>query len=198
MEYIIFGTTYGFSNTEATDAEQRFINQFYHDSTGEKTYIHKRYDNKVYYTRTIYGDKQHQFCDFKGRPGGFLGMLIGFDNHYCRDYQKVDRIFKNIYQQLIEAGYLKNNGGSHRFTIDDFSKYQQGIHQAVVTAVTKEGVKSTDLETFQFKDVKGVYRLNPADMPAYNQSVMKAPYNVEISSQYPLQEVLHTRKNNSL
>ncbi|MBO4284875.1 MAG: hypothetical protein J5895_01410 [Alphaproteobacteria bacterium] len=196
MEYIVFGTTAGFSNTETTPEEQRFIEQFYRDDTGRRTCIHKCYNDKVYYTHTIYTDAQRNFCDSIGRPGAFLGIMLGFDKHYCRDWQKIEHIFENIYQNLIKKGYILETKTMRKFMISDFSSSKQGIHEAVEDAVLKENLNAADLEPFRFNELKGTYRCNPKDMPALNKSLMDMPYNIDISTNYPTQAILRAQKTN--
>jgi len=196
MEYIVFGTPAGFSNTETTPEEQRFIEQFYRKDTGRRTYIHKRCNDKVYYTHTIYTDAQKSFCDSIGRPGAFLGITLGFDKHYCRDYQKIERIFENIYQNLIKKGYIQETSTLRNFTIADFGAFKQGIDEAVTSAVSKENLNTADLEPFCFKGLKGTYYCNPKDMPALNKSLMDMPYNIDISPKHPTQAVLRAKKTN--
>ena len=193
MEYIIFGTTYGFASTETTDEEQRYIEQFYHDDEGKRTYVHKRRNNKVYYTRTIYGDKQNRFCDSKGRPGGFFGMTIGFDGQYCRDFNKINALMDRVYENFIKKGFITEKNGTHQYHIADFQTYNAQIHEIMADAVQYANLSSADMEKFTFCELKGTYRCHPNDMPSLNKALMDMPYHIDISEKYPTQAMLREK-----
>ncbi len=199
LEYIVFGTTYGFSSVSVTDEERRFIEQFYCDQHGTKTFVHKRYNNKVYYTHAIYPDKQTSFCDSKGRGGAFLGITIGFNNSYCQNFEKMDQIFNNIYKSFVDKGFIEETNGKRQFMISDFASHEAEIDNIVINAIKSQNLTNADLVPFQIKnigEIKGSLPCHPSDMPTFGKAFMNMPYNLVVSEQNLTQQQLRNQRAN--
>ncbi len=199
MEYIVFGVPNGFCDTGTTDEERKFIEQFYRPQTGKKMFIHKRFDHKVFYTYAVYAEKNKSFCSFSGRSGSFLGLTVILDKQYCQDFNKIKALCENMYTHLVSCGLITEDAlGNKKFMTDSFGKYDQKIEKSFASAVQESGLSQDDMKPFVFEKLKGTYRLNPVDAAQFYPSIIKLPYNMEISENFPTQAFLKKKASQTL
>ena len=185
IEYFFFGITNGFTNTQATEEEFGFIRQFYNGNTnGTKIHINKRYNDKVYYTYIKGAENEGTFRSQSGRPGSFLGITVGFDAQYCKDFTKIERLFEKSFENLEKLGIIKQTSpGEYQFMIGDFGHYEKQTDAAFSSAMRHSGLTHEDLAPFKFNGLKGTHFCNIKDAPRL-QYLMRGDRNLTFSDQY--------------
>lgn len=198
MYCFVFGTPHGFCSTEADSDEYQLLESFYNRSDeGETTYIHKRFDDKVFYTRTWRADNQTTFTSKIGRPGAFLGISIEFEKNYYKDLKKIDQFFNDLYSDLVKEGLLSDNGKNKQFKIMKFTDHEDKINDLIKKSIQSSQLDSADLAPFKFNGLKGQAFYNPKDAknPNIFAKLMEIPYNLVISKKCPTLEMVKARQD---
>ena len=190
FSFIAYGVTKGFSCMEDKNSEK--IKGFYCPDSGTKMRVRKYADNSVGYHFLMYPQKGESFSDNDGRNGSFFGMSLFFNNNYCKNPQKIFKIFETIYDKSIKNKLIKEfDNGNRKYAIDSFSnpKVEEYMFKAFVNVMQNPELQLSpqDFVPFKFEKAEnGIWKLNIAEANAFISSKIKSPHDIEFSRSNPL------------
>lgn len=190
FSFIAYGVTKGFSCMEDKNSEK--IKGFYCPDSGTKMEVRKYADNSVGYHFLMYPQKGESFSDKDGRNGSFFGMSLFFNNNYCKNPQKIFKIFETIYDKSIKNKLIKEfDNGNRKYAIDSFSnpKVEEYMCKAFVNVMQNPELQLSpqDFVPFKFEKAEnGIWKLNIAEANAFISSKIKSPHDIEFSRSNPL------------
>jgi len=188
--FIAYGAAKGFSCMNDKNYEK--IKGFYCSDSGTKMKVCKYSDNSVGYHFLMYPQKGAQFCDKDGRSGSFFGMSLFFKDNYCKNPQKIFKMFETIYDKSVKNKLIKEfDNKNRRYAIDSFSnlKLEEYMSRAFLDVMQSPEYcfSPQDFAPFKFeKTDKGVWKLNITEANAFISNKIKSPQNIEFSRDNPL------------
>ncbi len=188
--FIAYGVTQGFSCMN--DKNSKKIEGFYCPDIGTKMKVRKYPDNSVGYHFLIYPQKGERFSDKNGRSGSFFGMSLFFKDNYCKNPQKIFKMFETLYDKSIKNKLIKEfDNGNRQYAIDSFSnpKVEEYMCKAFLNVIQNPEMQFSpqDFAPFKFEKAdKGIWKLNIAEANAFIPSKIKSTYDIEFSRSNPM------------
>jgi hypothetical protein len=188
--FIAYGVTNGFSCMNDKNSEK--VKGFYCPDSGTKMEVRKYSDNSVGYHFLMYPQKGESFCNNHGRSGSFFGMSLFFKDNYCKNPQKIFKMFETLYDKSIKNKLIKEfDNGNRQYAIDSFSnpKVEEYMCKAFLNVMQNPEMQFSpqDFAPFKFEKAdKGVWKLNIAEANAFISSKIKSPHDIEFSRSNPM------------
>ena len=151
---VLFGVPLGFSCSECTEDDGRYLECFYNGAQdGTKLKISRRANGDVYYSYLMYPKKNEIFADVSGRNGAFFGMSLILKNQEIADNNKISKLFQKTYQDYIKGKIIREfPNGNKKFLVNSLADKNDTLAKCVAKGFIKIMQENPDLDVF--KDIK--------------------------------------------